>query len=110
MKCYFQTTTMLTSFQKKITNDGVIIRKNLNPLNPTKYKGFKIIKNQNFSKQCEKINKKINNKFIIDIDAMTDKNGIIKIIEMNSRPSGAFSYSIKKYILLQNEFIKYLSK
>ena len=40
---------------------------------------------------------------------MTDKNGIIKIIEMNSRPSGAFSYSIKN-ILLQNEFIKYLSK
>ena len=97
-------------FSKRITNDGVIIRKNLNPLNPTKYKGFKIIKNQKFSEQCQKINKKINNKFIIDIDAMTDKNGIIKIIEMNSRPSGAFSYSIKKNILLQNEFIKYLSK
>ncbi len=98
-------------FSKNITNkNNVIIRKNLNPLKPTIYKGFKIVRKMNFAKSCKYINNKIGNEFLIDVDAMTDGEGKVKIIEVNSRPSGAFTYSLQKNSNLKNDFIKYLSK
>ena len=84
-------------FSKNITTkNNQIIRQNLNPHHPTIYKGFRFIKNKDIENFSNVINKKLNNQFIIDIDAMTDKNKQIKVIEINSRPSGAFVHSLNK--------------
>ena len=98
-------------FSKKITSkNNIIIRQNLNPLNPTIYKGFKFISDKKIESFCNNINKKLKNEFILDVDAMTDINNNVKVIEINSRPSGAFIYSLIKNLELKNDFIKYLKK
>lgn len=98
-------------FSKKITTkNNIVIRQNLNPLNPTLYKGFKFISNQKIESFCKNINKKLKNEFILDVDAMTDINNNVKVIEINSRPSGAFIYSLIRNLQLKHEFIKYLEK
>ena len=98
-------------FSKKITTkNNQIIRQNLNPHHPTIYKGFRFVKNKDIENFSSIINKKFNNQFILDIDAMTDKNKKIKVIEINSRPSGAFVHSLKKTKKLKNEFLEYIKK
>lgn len=98
-------------FSKKISiKNNIIIRQNLNPLNPTVYRGFKFISDKKIMSFCNIINNKLKNEFILDVDAMTDINNNVKVIEVNSRPSGAFIYSLIKNLQLKNEFIKYLKK
>ena len=89
----------MLGFEGKMIN--VVVRKRINPQVPND--GHKIIKHKKIQDLGKKIIKYYNLSWLYDCDCMTDKNGEIKIIEINPRMSGSLATSITAgYPLIDN--------
>ena len=89
----------MLGFKGKMIN--VVVRKRLNPQVPND--GHEIIRHKKIQEIGKKIIKNYNLSWLYDCDCMTDKNGNIKIIEINPRMSGSLATSITAgYPLIDN--------
>ncbi len=87
---------------------NVVARKRLNPQVPND--GHLILKKKKILNIGKKIIEKFKLSWLYDCDCMTDKNGKIKIIEINPRMSGSLATSILAGFPLIDNLLSIINK
>lgn len=96
----------MLGYKGKLIN--VVARKRLNPQVPND--GHEVIKQKKIENIGKKIIKNYNLSWLYDCDCMTDKNGKIKIIEINPRMSGSLATSIIAGYPIIDNLLKIINK